>query len=315
MYLPGQFLTLLLRGVRRSFSLSSSPGDPYLAITVKRKVNGEISRYLQDHVRVGDVLESLPPSGRFTFTPPATGPASDPATGPASAAARPAARPATGPAAAPAGRRTPTIGFISAGSGIVPILPLIRQALTTDAHIWLINQNHSQKDVIFKDALSSLPIERIDLFSPVRLNNALLENLVGQLGLGDVYCCAPEAIMRMAKFTLRRMGLHENQYHQEHFTIDKLPHPPLVDATPREIKFNNYIFRAAYPASILDAAIAQGIPIPYSCRGGRCSTCAVRCTKGKVVMSINEVLTDRDVREGWVLTCTGYAASDLELEL
>ncbi|HEY0109579.1 MAG TPA: 2Fe-2S iron-sulfur cluster-binding protein, partial [Fibrella sp.] len=62
--------------------------------------------------------------------------------------------------------------------------------------------------------------------------------------------------------------------------------------------------------SILQAALDVGVSLPYSCRGGRCSTCLARCSAGKVYMTINDVLTDRDLREGWVLTCTGYPMSD-----
>lgn len=303
-YVPGQFLTLLVNQVRRSFSLTSSPGDPYYAITVKRKTNGEVSRYLQDHVHEGAVLKALPPAGRFTFQP------------------RPGVR--------------RDIGFIAAGSGIAPILPLIKQALAEEpeSHVWLIDQNHSEADVIFGKELHSLEarLTRVSLLSapfshtilPRRLNNASLEQLVGGLMRFDplesiVFCCGPEALMRMARFTLRVMGFGAEQFRQEHFTVDPVPHAPLLsDTTQKQVVLllhgKRYVFPVAYPANILQAALDHHIPLPYSCRGGRCSSCAVRCVEGKVVMSINDVLTDRDLSEGWVLTCTGYAASDLELE-
>ncbi|TDX01746.1 ferredoxin--NADP reductase [Dinghuibacter silviterrae] len=311
-YAPGQFLTLLVdhygREVRRSFSLTSSPGDPFYAITVKRKPNGEISRFLQDRLRVGDTISALPPAGRFTFE--------------AAAALR-------------------DIGFIAAGSGIAPILPLIRQALREEpqSHVWLIDQNHSEEDVIFAQELEALErgagsaprLTRISLLSsphahnilPRRLNNANLETLVRGLLRHDpkdavFYCCGPEALMRMARFTLRLMGFAPEQFRQEHFTVDPVPHPPqLVEATPRTIRLHwkgvVHEFTVTYPTNLLQAALDQGIPYPYSCRGGRCSACAARCTSGKVVMSINDVLTDKDMAEGWVLTCTGYAATDVEL--
>ena len=62
--------------------------------------------------------------------------------------------------------------------------------------------------------------------------------------------------------------------------------------------------------SILQAALDHGIPLPYSCKGGRCSSCAVRLKAGEVHMTINDVLTERDLANGWVLTCTGYPASE-----
>ena len=63
-------------------------------------------------------------------------------------------------------------------------------------------------------------------------------------------------------------------------------------------------------STVLDAALAEGIQLPYSCKGGRCASCAAVCTSGKLHMSVNEVLTDRDLAEGWILTCSSYVDSD-----
>lgn len=325
-YAPGQFLTFLIdhygREVRRSFSLTSSPGDPFLSITVKRKPNGEISRFLQDHVSVGATLRVVPPAGRFTFQTRQPGAAPLSAGGPANARA-----------GAPAPR---DIGFIAAGSGIAPILPLIRQALREEpqSHVWLIDQNHSEADIIFAEALRALEgrVTRISLLSapkshtilPRRLNNANLEQFVGELTRFDpsesvFFCCGPEALMRMARFTLRVMGFGEAQFRQEHFTIDPPPKAALpVNTTTRQVALHiggrAYTFPVTFPTNILQAALDHHVPLPYSCRGGRCSACSARCTDGKVLMSLNEVLTDQDLAEGWVLTCTGYALTDLSLE-
>jgi ring-1,2-phenylacetyl-CoA epoxidase subunit PaaE len=316
-YLPGQFITLLIhhygREVRRSFSLSSSPEDPYWSITIKRKTNGEISRHLLDHIKVGDVLKALPPSGRFTLQ-----------------TDRLARR---------------DIGFIGAGSGMVPLLPLIKQALAEEpqSHVWLLSQNHAEEDILFARqwreleeayqgrfthlSLLSSPHEHHIL--PRRLTNANLEQILPTLlrfapERALIYCCGPEALMRMVRFTLRLMGYQADQFRQEHFVIDTPPHAPVLgtlieDPRPRKVtmqlKGQVYNFEVAYPHNILDAALHQHIPMPYSCRGGRCSTCMARCLSGSVLMSINDVLTDQDLASGLILTCTGYAQTDLELEM
>jgi ring-1,2-phenylacetyl-CoA epoxidase subunit PaaE len=314
-YAPGQFITLLVhhygKDIRRSFSISSYPpdGHPYLSITVKRKTNGEISRFLLDHIKTGDTLSALPPAGRFTFTP------------------------------QPGARRD--IGFIAAGSGITPILPLVRQVLDSEpfTHVWLLYQNHSEADIIFAGELEELASRHAGRFTllhflsapqarnilPRRLGNAGLEQLVpGLLRFAPsealFYCCGPEALMRMARFALRVMGFSPDQFRQEHFTVDVLPPVPVLsDSSPKTVILRRggktETFTTAYPENILQAALNHHIHLPYSCRGGRCSTCAVRCLSGQVVMSINDVLTDKDIREGWVLTCTGYAGTDLELEI
>ncbi|HWK07166.1 MAG TPA: iron-sulfur cluster-binding domain-containing protein [Puia sp.] len=318
-YRAGQFLTLLLRNgapgnntglggfgagreLRRSYSFSSTPGvDAMAAITVKRAINGEVSRYLLDHLRVGDELVSLPPAGRFVLD------------------------------------GVQWLFFIAAGSGMAPVFSLLKEALVKmpDSRVVLISQNHNEESILFKRALEELVQNYGERFRWVnllstwegRLNNWWMEELMGQQLLrvpegeqSDVlfYLCGPPAFMRMAQFTLRVMGFGDEQIRQEHFTVEYVPPPPLLtDTTPKKVMIHagsrKYQFEVAWPVTILQAALNQGIPLPYSCRGGRCSTCVAKCVNGKVKMSINEVLTEKDLRDGLVLTCVGYAETDVEL--
>lgn len=116
------------------------------------------------------------------------------------------------------------------------------------------------------------------------------------------------------------MGFKDEQIRKENFVADAIPPPPLItDRSAREItlKWNKKIFhfQVRYPDTILQAALNNYIQLPYSCRGGRCSTCFVKCTTGKVKMSINEVLSEKDLQDGLILTCVGYAETDLVLEV
>jgi ring-1,2-phenylacetyl-CoA epoxidase subunit PaaE len=100
--------------------------------------------------------------------------------------------------------------------------------------------------------------------------------------------------------------------------VEYVPPPPLLtDTTPKQViihqKDSTFRFEAAWPDTILRAAERHHIALPYSCRGGRCSTCTAKCLSGKVKMSINEVLTEKELKEGWVLTCVGYAETDVVL--
>jgi ring-1,2-phenylacetyl-CoA epoxidase subunit PaaE len=90
-----------------------------------------------------------------------------------------------------------------------------------------------------------------------------------------------------------------------------LPAEAGIDRTIR-LQFRGRDTELRVPAfkSVLQAALEAGVPLPYSCRGGRCSTCLAHCTAGRVYMTINDVLTERDLHDGWVLTCTGYPMSD-----
>lgn len=303
-YQAGQFLTFLFtfqnRQIRRSYSLSSTPGiDTTASITVKRVVNGEVSRYLLDHLKVGDELLALPPAGRFVL------------------------------------EGAGSFVFIAAGSGIVPVFSLIKEVLYHGTgRVLLLTQQHDEKSVIFKKGLDELAETYADRFRWVswlsvegsRLNNWLLEDWLGRLLPGEMaenarfYICGPESFMRMATFTLKLMGFNETQIKKEHFTVEYVPPPPLLtDTSPKKVTVhaggNHYHFGTAWPKTILQAALDDHIPLPYSCKGGRCSSCVAKCIKGSVKMSINEVLTEKDLKEGLVLTCVGYAETEVELEL
>jgi ring-1,2-phenylacetyl-CoA epoxidase subunit PaaE len=311
-YKAGQFLTFIFkhnkREVRRSYSLGSAPlVDEQLLITVKRKVNGEISRHLLDHYKEGDTLTCLAPSGRFTIHEPLA----------------------------------QTYFFIVAGSGITPVFALMKELLHHHelTNIILLNQCRDEKNIIYKKQLLSLQKEfekRFEIIqflsrpkSPkniaLHLNNEILEEIVKQKNINarlfntaQFYICGPLPFMRMAEFTLRLLGFSADQIRKEHFVIETPPHAPLLtDTSPKQIIIHHqqktYNLQAAYPASILDAALQNNIQLPYSCKAGRCSTCAAFCIKGKVVMSMNEVLTEKDLAKGLVLTCIGFAATDVEL--
>ena len=319
-YEAGQFLTLVLEfnghEVRRSYSMGSAPGiDDRLYITVKRKENGEISRHLLEHLKPGDIIRAVPPSGRFTIQ------------------------------VDPTAERH--FFFLAAGSGIVPVFSLIKSLLKAEprSHITLLYQNHDETTIIYHRELQLLEEQyphqftRIDLLShPLlhdlparRLNNGLLEHLVGiheprpfrhkeQQPATLFYTCGPPSFMRMVQFTLRVMGYAEDQLFKEHFTIPVLPPPALViDPQPKKVQLRydgkDYEYSVTYPTSILQAALDLNIELPYSCKGGRCATCTARCVSGEVKMSNNEVLTEKDLEKGLVLTCVGFAASDVRLEI
>jgi len=308
----GQFLTLILNQagheVRRSYSLSSTADEP-LRLTIKRVENGQISRHLLDTVRVGDVLTSLPPAGRFVLDHDTPG----------------------------------DLVLIGAGSGITPLFSLLKQALRTepDRRVTLLYSNRTDRTILFRDELNDLHRQYADRFRLIhllsnpaheladrhgtvrtgRLNNVMLETLLPELiGPADpasvqFFVCGPADYMRMVQFTLVFSGIAARQIRRENFVVEPVTlAPPPVHAVDRTVllRYRGQSVEIAVPAykSILQAALDEGVPLPYSCRGGRCSTCAARCTAGAVHMTINDVLTERDLAEGWILTCTGYPASN-----
>lgn len=308
-YASGQFLTFLLdvhgKEIRRSYSMSSAPGvDELPAITIKRVANGEISRYWHDRVRVGTLLQALPPAGRFTLDPAADGSARD-------------------------------IVLIGAGSGITPLFSILKQVLVqeSESRVTLLYASRRERNVIFGQRLADWQRrypERLKIIHVLsqptddwtgtrgRINNFRLEQMIGKalhfpVERARFFLCGPFELMRTAEITLRFMGFESDQIRQEYFVIDPAPPPP-TRSEPHTIQlvFRSEGYTLEVPAytTILQAGLEQGIPIPYSCRGGRCASCAAICRKGTVRMSLNDVLTERDLAQGWVLTCTGYIESE-----
>ncbi|HWV70220.1 MAG TPA: iron-sulfur cluster-binding domain-containing protein [Pseudosphingobacterium sp.] len=303
-YQSGQFLTLLFEHtngteIRRSYSISSSPAsDKELAITVKKISNGEFSRKLVDHAKVGTILRSIGASGLFTL---------------------------------PADMQAQRFCFMAAGSGITPIFSIIKTLLYKhpSTSILLVYSNTNQDSTIFFSQLlallkkfpNRLSIEF--LFSDSshifesRLTQSVIDILVYKYALYTnhstfFYLCGPHAYMRMISIKLRADGIEVERIKKELFVVDKpsfkLQEPPDQEAHEVALILNKkrHIISVKYPLSILQSAKKRSIPIPYSCENGQCGACAALCTKGKVWMRYNEVLGDKALAEGYVLTCTGY---------
>jgi ferredoxin-NADP reductase len=300
-YKPGQFITLVFdhhtEEIRRSYSLSSIPGDPMLAITVKRISNGEISRFLLTKIKPGDIIQAVEPAGRFAVNDPGA---------------------------------EKDIFFFAAGSGIVPVYAQLKSilGLAGKSNIVLVYSNRDENSILFKTELNELAVanpERLTVIHLLssearRLANQLVETLVRKnlrydSANAEFYTCGPFDYMRMIRLTLIYMGFDPGQIRKENFVLETMP----VSATaasypPRNIRihFNKetYDLVAGENQSILQAAWQNNIQLPYSCRTGDCSTCSAICKSGTVEMTQNNVLTNADLAAGWILTCTGHAVTD-----
>jgi ferredoxin-NADP reductase len=305
-YKAGQFLTLIFnhhnQEIRRSYSLSSSPDDDRLAITVKRITNGEISRFLLTKVNVGDVLTVAQPAGVFTVNN---------------------------------YQSEKDILFFAAGSGITPVFSQIKYILNRPgkSKLHLIYSSQSGEAILFNNELNELleryP-ERLNITHLLssdanRLTNIMVEQLVNeQLAFekekAGFYLCGPFVYMRMIRLTLLYMGVGPQQIHKENFVLETIPVTgSQTNYPPKNIRinFNNerHDVVEGENQSILQAALQNNIQLPYSCRSGICSACVAFCKTGKVEMAKNEVLTDEDIAKGWILTCTGHALTDdVEIE-
>ena len=302
-YRAGQFLTFIFDKPageeRRSYSISSCPDlqEP-LSVTVKRLENGEYSRKFFDNIQVGDELNCVGATGFFVLPE----------------------RPHT----------YQQYFFLAAGSGITPILPLIKSLLYTDSgsHLLLIYSNHSLADTIFFDQISVLQeffsdrfkVEFLFSISPnlerARLSRWLLPILLKQyskVALSNTmfYICGPFDYMQMATITLLAEGVPVKNIKKENFTalaVQAKSLPPDIQEHTVVVQLQHEIHRlqVQYPTTILQALKRAGLTVPYSCESGRCGSCTARCISGKVWMSYNEVLMDDELEKGLFLTCTGF---------
>lgn len=302
-YRAGQFLTLVFgegeKEERRSYSFSSSPeSEEPMSITLKRVPNGKYSRPLTESFKPGDILSTSGVSGQFVL-----------------------------PAEHEGFRQ---LFFFAAGIGIVPVFSLIKTLLYSRPKLRavLVYSNTTVAQTVFYQEILELQQKYQDRFrveflfstSPdlerARLSKWLLPQLLELYAESDkktslFYTCGPFAYMRMVRLTLEEAGYEAEQIRKEQFDTtlpvlkqeppDKGPHDVTV-----EIDDKTYRFPVQYPKTILGAAKEHGVLLPYSCETGKCGSCAALCREGKVWMSYNEVLTDKDLREGKVLTCTGY---------
>jgi ferredoxin-NADP reductase len=300
-YKAGQFITLVFNHhneeIRRSYSLSSSPGEDLLSITVKRITNGEISRFLLTKVKPGDILNAVEPAGRFIIT---------------------------------AYEAKKDIFLFAAGSGIIPMFSQLKYVLNREgkSRLVLIYSNRNEQSILFKDELDDLAkkhpgrLNIIHLLSSEgrRLNNLTVEQLVPRnitfsLAKAEFYTCGPFAYMRMIRLTLLFMGLESGQIRKENFVLETIPvTQSRINFPPRNVRIHfedeTYDLMVGENQSVLQAALQNNIQLPYSCRVGDCSTCAAICKSGKVEMIKNDVLTDADLAAGWILTCTGHPLTD-----
>ncbi len=299
-YNSGQFITLVFYTAhgekRRSYSISSSIElkEP-LSITVKKIDNGEFSRKLVYNAKEGDFLYTAGISGFFRL-PENKEPYSQ-------------------------------YFFLAAGSGITPCFSLMKVLLAyTEKQVILIYSNKNPTDTIFKTQLEELQqcypqrFQLKFLYSSVfnvyesRLSNWLLNQLLDQYVKEPVktlfYLCGPFEYMRMITITLRSRVLPEQIKKEDFNTIGRqvVPVPPDKEKHTVTIHINGqtYVLTVQYPLSIVATAKNHGISLPYSCESGSCGSCVATCTIGNIWMAYNEILTDKEIAAGRMLTCQGY---------
>ena len=306
-FIPGQYITIKkeIKGkeLRRAYSISSSPKKDSITIGVKKVDKGGFSDFANTKLAKGDQLEVMPPEGRFIYK--------------RSGAAQ-------------------NILAFAAGSGITPIMSIARSVLDDNpkSRLVLVYGNKSYRDTMFYTDLVKLQLEYSNrffiyfvlsasqeddsLFGRIEAStvNYILNNKHKDLTFDNYYICGPEAMIYTVRDTLTSQQLSEDKIHFELFTTneisDELPEKE-GGKTTLTVLLDDEEFTLAMDKStlVLDAVLKENIDAPYSCQGGVCSTCIARVTEGKAEMVKNQILTDGEIEEGFVLTCQAHPTTDV----
>ncbi|WGK65790.1 2Fe-2S iron-sulfur cluster-binding protein [Croceiramulus getboli] len=302
-YEAGQYVTLktTINGseVRRAYSLCSSPHSGEWTVAVKEVPDGTFSALANNQLQVGDTLEVHPPEGKFILK-------TDPANEKCYAA-------------------------FAAGSGITPILSMIRAVLNQEpkSKFVLVYGNRSVKETMFHKELLELQLDHPEqlhiefIYSRTQEQDArfgrierstvnyVIKNKFSDFDFDQYFLCGPEPMIDEVSSVLKSQGVPEDKIAFELFTSSQEEAVP-EEAREGESKLQVVVDEETFEFSmkqdqvILDAVLEEGIDAPYSCQGGICSSCIARITAGSATMRKNQILTDGEVAEGLVLTCQAH---------
>ena len=300
----GQYITLktIIDGneVRRDYSLCVSPKSGDLKVAVKEVNDGTFSAYANNTLKVGDTIEVAPPKGRFVFEPNDS--------------------------------KTKNIALFAAGSGITPILSIVKCALEEEVYskVILVYGNKTTKDTMFLNELLELQHEYKERFSiqfvfsqqdeddsiygriEKSTVNYVMKNKHKHIEVDAFYLCGPEAMIHTVKDVLTEHDIDENRIHFELFKAAKPAEVKEEDTAAGSTQITITVddetstFEMSQKQTILEAALDEDLDAPYSCQGGICSSCLARVTEGKATMRQNNILTESEVAEGLILTCQAH---------
>lgn len=319
----GQYLTLKMeidgKEVRRAYSICSSAGSGILKVAVKEVAGGTFSSIANNTLKVGQTLDVFPPEGKFVleaFTSTSYDMAQE-------------------PSSAQRAKAKNTYAAFAAGSGITPILSILKTVLeeAPESKFVLVYGNKSATETIFHRELLELQLQNPDRlfiefvysraeeegsqFGRIQKStvNYVLKNKLKGHDFHSFYLCGPEPMIEEVTEVLKENGVTADKIHFELFTATEdggEVDAPLKGHSNIKVIVDDeeFEFSMSREDVVLDAVLEEDIDAPYSCQGGICSTCIARIQEGTAKMRKNQILTDDEIAEGLVLTCQAHPTSD-----
>ncbi len=310
-HLPGQYMSLQLmidgKRVNRCYSIASSPTlMDACELTIKRHPDGLVSRHLHDTLKVGDTIVATAPMGKFVFT----------------------------------GDESRAILMIAGGVGITPLMSVARYLTDRawDGAIYFVVVTRTESDIVFREELDGLskrfPNFRLCItLTQVSaesswpghrgfLSEVLLQNFVGDLRQLPVFLCGPIGMMEATQELLLKCGVSSDQIKTEDFSSPVAARSESAAEQPKSVSGvsritfsrSKQVIEIDSEATVLEAAEASAIELPFECRSGICGQCKTRLLSGAVVMDSEDALTVIEKTNGWILACQAHATSDLVVD-
>jgi len=301
-FTPGQYINFSItidgKEERRSYSICSGPNEK-LAVAVKKVENGKVSTWFNTTAQSGETIFVSPPEGNFI-------------------------RP----------KEAKNIVAIAVGSGITPIMSMAKAAESSDVNIKLLYGSRSMDQVIFREELAQLSNTSTSHFLSQEVFEGSVNSRINKdaftlvikegleiLKSDGFFICGPEEMIVDMVDVLKTFGVNEDKIFYELFTTPTVlgskstgnDGGSFTGTSKVTVLLDDETVTFDLDADgpvILDKVNDEGFDAPYSCKGGVCCTCKAKILEGNATMKVNYSLTDKEVEDGYILTCQAHPSSE-----